>query len=71
MRAVMQHRNTPLNEIPFSPAQIVFGRPIRDLLPVKPGMFRPYDVWMDNAEKRELAMKKRWNLGLEKWSEKT
>ena len=71
MRAVMQHRNTPLNDIPFSPAQIVFGRPIRDFLPVKPGLFKPHDVWMDNAEKRELAFKKRWNLGLEKWSEKT
>ena len=71
MRAVMQHRNTPVSDIPFSPAQIVFGRPIRDFLPVKPGLFRPHDVWMDNAEKRELAFKKRWNLGLDKWSEKT
>ena len=33
-RAVMQHRNTPLNDVKLSPAQLVFGRPIRDFLPV-------------------------------------
>jgi len=70
-RAVMQHRSTPLNDIKLSPAQLVFGRPIRDFLPVKPDMFKPSEVWVDNAEKRELAMKKRLYLGLERWSEKT
>ena len=70
-RAVMQHRNTPLNDVKLSPAQLVFGRPIRDFLPVKPNMFKPSEVWVDNAEKRELAMKKRLNFGLERWSEKT
>ena len=63
MRAVMQHRNTPLNDINLSPAQIMFGRPIRDFLPVKPGLYRPADVWVDNAEKRELALKKRLYRG--------
>ena len=70
-RAVMQHRNTPLNDVKLSPAQLVFGRPIRDFLPVQPNMFKPSEVWVDNAEKRELAMKKRLYLGLERWSEKT
>ena len=71
-RAVMQHRNTPLNDVKLSPAQLVFGRPIRDSLPVKPGiMFKPSEVWIDNAEKRELAMKKRLCLGRERGSEKT
>ena len=67
----MQHRNTPLNDINLSPAQIMFGRPIRDFLPVKPGLYRPADVWVDNAEKRELALKKRLYRGLERWSEHT
>ena len=70
-RAVMQHRNTPLNDVKLCPAQLVFGRPIRDFLPVKPNMFKPSEVWVDNAEKRELAMKKRLYLGLKRWSEKT
>ena len=71
LRAVMQHRNTPLNDINLSPAQIVFGRPVRDFLPVKPGLYKPQDVWIDNAEKRELALKKRLYRGLERWSEHT
>ena len=71
MRAVMQHRNTPLNDINLSPAQILFGRPMRDFLPVKPSMYSPADVWVDNAEKRELALKKRLYRGLERWSEHT
>ena len=71
LRAVMQHRNTPLNDINISPAQIIFGRPVRDFLPVKPGLYTPSDVWMNNAEKRELALKKRLCRGLERWSEHT
>ena len=64
----MQHRNTPLNDVKLSPAQLVFGRPIRDFLPVKPGMFKPSEVWIENVEKRELAMKKRLCLNRVSWS---
>ena len=71
VRAIMQHRNTPLNDINLSPAQIIFGRPVRDFLPVKPDLYRPQDVWVDNAEKRELALKRRLYKGLERWSEHT
>ena len=37
----------------------VFGRPIRDFLPVKPGQFSPAEVWLDTIEKRELALRER------------
>ena len=70
-RAVMQHRNTPLDGIQFSPAQLLFGRPIRDFQPIRPGQFRPAEVWVDCAEKRELAMKTRLSLGGEMWSQHT
>ena len=70
-RAIMQHRNTPDSEYGLSPAQLVFGRPIRDFLPVRPGDFSPSEVWIDNREKRELAMRKRFLRGSEKWSEHT
>merc|ERR1712025_445300 len=70
-RAIMQHRNTPDSEYGLSPAQLVFGRPIRDFLPVRPGDFSPSEVWIDNREKRELAMRKRFLRGHEKWSEHT
>ena len=38
---------------------------------MKPGLYKPANVWMDNAEKRELALKKRLYKGLERWSEHT
>ena len=71
LRAIMQHRNTPDSEYGLSPAQLVFGRPIKDFLPIKPGHFSPSEVWVDCREKRELAMKARFSRGLERWSEHT
>ena len=70
-RALMQHRNTPDSEYGISPAQMVFGRPIRDFLPVRPGDFSPSEVWIDDREKRELAMRKRFVRGFERWSAHT
>merc|ERR1711923_57569 len=57
LRALMQHRNTPDAEFGLSPSQLVFGRPIRDFLPVKPGHYSPSEVWVDCQQTRELALK--------------
>ena len=70
-RALLQHRNTPIPDLGASPAQLLFGRPIRDFLPIKPGLFRPSDVWVDCQEKRELALRRRQFKEHEKWSMKT
>ena len=70
-RALLQHRNTPDSEYGISPAQMVYGRPMRDFLPVRPADFSPSEVWIDNREKRELAMRKRIMKGCERWSEHT
>jgi hypothetical protein len=61
-RALMQHLNTPMDRIKFSPAQLLFNRPIRDFQPIRPGQFRPAEVWVDCAEKRELAMRHRLSI---------
>ena len=70
-RALMQHRNTPDTEYGLSAAQLVFGRPIRDFLPIKPGQFSPSEVWVDTREKRELALRERFLRGAERWSRNT
>ena len=70
-RALKQHRNTPDSEYGLSAAQLVFGRPIRDFLPIKPGQFSPSEVWMDTREKRELALRERFLKGAERWSRNT
>jgi hypothetical protein len=55
-RAVLQYRNTPTSPGNMSPAEIVFGRQIRDFIPVKPGRYEPADTWSETANNRELAM---------------
>ena len=68
-RAVMQHRNTPDTEFGLSPSQLLFGRPIRDFLPIRPGQFSPHEVWVDCREKREMAFRTGLMKGVERWSE--
>ena len=68
-RALMQHRNTPDAEFGLSPSQLVFGRPIRDFLPVRPGHYSPSEVWVDCREAREMAFRTRVQRGAERWSQ--
>ena len=70
-KALLQHRNTPVSDLELSPAQLLFGRPIRDHLPIKPGLFNPSEVWVTNREQRELALRHRVSRGGERWSEHT
>ena len=67
----MQHRNTPDSEYGFSPSQLVFGRPVLDFLPIKPGQYLPSDVWVDSRETRELALRNRFIRTSERWSSNT
>ena len=55
-RALLQHRNTPLQDLAISPAQMLFGRPIRDHLPVKPGLFKPSEVWVTSRDHLHLLV---------------
>ena len=59
VRALLQHRNTPLQEIGHSPAELLYGRPLFDHLPhhVDMANFRP--EWLAVASERELALAKR------------
>ena len=36
VRAILQFRNTPDSDSGLSPAEVVFGRTLRDILPVPP-----------------------------------
>ena len=71
IRALMQHRNTPDTEYKLSPAQLVFGRPIRDFLPIRPGQYSPSEVWVNCRDTRELAHRERFLRGAERWSRNT
>jgi hypothetical protein len=65
-RAMLQYRNTPSSLDNKSPAEIVFGRQIRDFIPVKPGKYLPYATW-----NREEAFMQRHAKEVEKLGEHT
>ena len=58
-RAILQHRNTPCPLTGLSPAQIVFGRVLRDFIPLQPGKFVPREEWRLAAHQHEVAYSKR------------
>ncbi len=58
-RAILQYRNTPDPDTKISPAMCVFGRPIRDFIPVVPGKYHPHETWHETLKARETALRKR------------
>ena len=58
-RAMLTYRNTPTPLDNRSPAEIAFGRQIRDFMPVMPGKYVPCDTWTDTAANREKALMER------------
>ena len=58
-RALLQHRNTPCAITGLSPAQIVFGRVLKDFLPLQPGKFIPRQEWRQAADDRAASYAKR------------
>ena len=74
LRAMMQLRNTPDRDCDLSPAQIVFGKPIRDafafasrLEKFTNGNIRP--LWRDAWAKKEEALRERFHHSAEKRNE--
>ena len=57
VRALLTHRNTPSQQTGVSPACALFGRPLRDHLPLADLHLRK--EWTEVASKREEALAKR------------
>ena len=76
-KAMLQHRNTPDRDIGLSPAEMLYGRKLRDFLPNKPcespipELHKFHEVWRNNAEWRELALARRGGKQHERLSEHT
>ena len=58
-RALLQYRNTPHSDTRLSPAQVIFGRQVRDFLPVLPYEYEPKQEWGFLQEDREKALARR------------
>ena len=61
-RAVLNYRNTPAKDVKLSPAQIIFGRKLRDHLPILPGDYQPKREWILSQHERELALARRYEV---------
>ena len=70
-RAVLQYRNTPDADTKLSPAMCLFGRPIKDFIPILPGRYKPHDTWRQTLAAREEALRNRHMKTHERWSEHT
>ena len=65
-RALMAYRNTPDRDTMLSPAQVVFGRQIRDFLPAPQTRYAVHPRWILLREDREKALAKRAVADMEK-----
>ena len=70
-RAMLQYRNTPASLDKHSPAEIVFGRQIRDFIPVKMGKYIPCSTWVETSRDREAAFRQRHAKEIEVLSKNT
>ena len=64
-KALLQYRNTPIQGLGLSPAQILFHRTLRDAIPVDIHKLKPHQQWILAAQNRERALQKR-NTNMEK-----
>ena len=71
MRAIMQFRNTPMQDCQRSPAQMVFGRQLRDFLPTLLHKFEPAKDWVATQEYRERTLAKKREADGTKWLAKS
>ena len=58
-RAILQYRNTPIQGIGLSPAQLLLHRHLRDCLPSHPSLYRPHKEWVTAGYQREAMLGKR------------
>ena len=65
------YSNTINLEKRASPALILFGRPIRDPIPIPMGRYCLHSTWKEMLAHREKAMAKRHARERERWSEHT
>ena len=68
-RALLMYRNTPMQGVGLSPAQIIFGRELRDTMPFQTSKGAMHEEWRITAEDREKALAKRQYKTREKLNE--
>ena len=71
MRAVLQYRNTPMQDSRRSPAQMVFGQQMRDFIPSLAYKYEPAKDWAISQEHRERTFAIKREMDHQRWSYRT
>ena len=71
LQALMTYRNTPDRDTSLSPAQVIFGRNLRDFLPSPQTRLKPQPEWIQLREDREKALAKRAITNMERLDQNT
>ena len=71
LQALMTYRNTPDRDTSLSPAQVIFGRNLRDFLPSPQTRLKPQPEWVQLREDREKALAKRAITNMERLDRNT
>ena len=58
-RAILQYRNTPIQGIGLSPAQLLLHRQLRDSVPAHPSLYKPHREWVKAGFEREKLLSER------------
>ena len=58
-RAILQYRNSPLQDVRLPSAQSIFGRQIKDFIPVLPRKYQLRQEWGLIQEDRDRALARR------------
>ena len=62
VRAILQYRNTPIQHLGLSPAQILFHRQLRDHMPNRPHHYHLHKEWISLAKHREEIASRQQSL---------
>ena len=68
-RALLQYRNTPIEGIELSPAQVLYGRVLKDHMPSREDALKVRKEWLIAADEREIALRKRHVRMIESYNE--
>ena len=67
-RAILQYRNTPIQNIGLSPAQLLFHRRLHDFIPSQPTLYEPHVDWIAAAKYRKIILSCRNAHFIEKYN---
>ena len=68
-KAILMYRNSPSPDTRMSPAECLFGRPIRDIIPGLPTRLTQAHASGNQLQHRQQALSRRQTLGRARWDE--